>query len=314
MAKISVIGAGNVGSTTAFLIAQKGLGDVALVDIVEGLPQGKALDILQAMPIEGSNSSVVGSNDFKDISNSDIVVITAGIPRKPGMTREDLLIKNSEIIVGVCEHIKKYAPDSVVIVVTNPLDTMTYLTQKITGFEYNRVIGQAGVLDSARFVAFIKKELNADIKEIKTLTLGSHGDSMVPVLSETKVEGKTISKILPKETTNKIIEKTKNGGGEIIALLKQGSAYYAPAASVVKMIEVMLKEQEDILPCSTYLTGQYGINGVYIGVPVRLGKNGVKDIVKLKLSKEELIALKNSAKICQENIEHLESLLAKSKL
>jgi len=308
MTKISVIGAGNVGATTAFLIAQKQLGDVVLIDIVEGLPQGKALDIKEAMPIEGSNSILIGSNNYKDIKDSDIVVITAGLPRKPGMTREDLLVKNASIIKDVCENVKKYAPDSIVIMVTNPLDVMTYLAQKITGFEYNKVIGQAGVLDSTRLSAFIKEKLGVGVEDIKAMTLGSHGDSMVPVLSQTTVKGKPITEYLSEEEVNQLIERTRKGGSEIVSYLKKGSAYYAPAASIVKMVEAILKEKEKILPCSAYLTSQYNISGIYIGVPVKLDRRGVKEIIELNLSKQELSALQNSAKICQENINKLKSM------
>ncbi|GBE05383.1 MAG TPA: malate dehydrogenase [Nitrospirae bacterium] len=293
--KITVVGAGNVGTTTAQLIAQKNLADVVLIDIVEGIPQGKALDIQEACPLWLSPARVTGTNDYKDTAGSDIVVITAGLARKPGMSRDDLLKANADIIKETAGNIAKTSPDAVVIVVTNPMDAMAHLAQKVTGFPYQRVIGMGGVLDSTRMRTFIALELGAHPEEVQTMVLGGHGDLMVPLPRLTTVKGKCISDVLPDEKINKIIERTKNGGAEIVGFLKTGSAYYAPAASVVEMIEVMFGLKSETLSCSVYLDGEYGVKGTYLGVPVRLSSKGVDEIIDLELDENEKIALHASA-------------------
>ncbi|MFH0887489.1 MAG: malate dehydrogenase [bacterium] len=301
MSKITVIGAGNVGATAAQRVVEKNLADTVLVDIVPGIPQGKALDIYQSAPIEGFDKKIIGTNDFSQIDGSDIVIITAGIPRKPGMSREDLLKTNAEVIISVVNHIKKYAPDSIIITVTNPLDIMTQLAQKVSGFPHNRVLGMAGILDSARFRAFIAMETKAPVSDIEAMVLGGHGDAMVPLPEYTTVKGKPISEVLPKDIVEKLIQRTRDGGAEIVAFLKTGSAFYAPSSGAVQMAESILLDQNKILPCSVYLQGQYGLNNVYIGVPAKLGKTGVKEIIELKINQEQSDALKYSADIVKEN-------------
>lgn len=298
--KISVIGAGNVGATTAQLIAEKNLADVVIYDIVEGVPQGKALDIQQACPLWQSDAVVMGNNDFKDTAGSDIVVVTAGLARKPGMSRDDLLQANANIIRTVANNIKQTSPEAVVIVVTNPMDAMAQLMQKITGFPHQRVIGMGGVLDSARMRSFIVMETGVSPKDVQALVLGGHGDLMVPISGFTTVKGKRITDVLPEPKVKAIIDRTRNGGAEIVSLLKTGSAYYAPAASTVEMIENILKRKRDILPCSVYLNGEYGIKGVYSGVPIRLSSNGLEEIVKVELTDEEKEALNRSADAVRE--------------
>jgi len=298
--KVSVIGAGNVGATCAFLVAQKDLADVVLVDILEGVPQGKALDMAQASSLEGFNSKVVGTNDYSRIKDSDVVVITAGLARKPGMSREDLLLKNAQIIKEVSLKIAEYAPNSIILMVSNPLDVMTYLAYHVSGFPAHRVLGQAGVLDSARFRYFVAEELGISIKDVSAMVLGGHGDSMVPLPRYTTVSGVSILELLPMEKIERIIERTRNGGSEIVSLLKTGSAFYSPASSACFMTEAILKDHKQILPASAYLDGQYGIKDLYIGVPVKLGRNGVEEIVELPLKDEELSLLQSSAKIYKE--------------
>lgn len=293
--KVSIIGAGNVGSTTAQLIAERALSDVMLLDIVEGIPQGKALDIQEACPIWNSPVKVKGTNDYKDTEDSDIVVITAGLARKPGMSRDDLLLANAEIVRGIAKEVAETSPDAIIVVVTNPMDVMAYLTQRTTGFEYRRVIGMGGVLDSTRMRSFIAEELNIHPKKVQTLVLGGHGDQMVPLPRLTMIDGKCITNLLSEERINSIVERTRNGGAEIVGLLKTGSAYYAPSASVVEMIEALLGLKDEILPCSVYLNGEYGINGVYLGVPVRLSSNGVEEIVEIELTDDERRMLEVSA-------------------
>ena len=302
--KVSIIGAGNVGAAAALRIAETGLADVVLVDIVEGIPQGKALDILEAAPLCGSDSKVIGTNNYEDIKDSDICVITAGLPRKPGMSREDLINKNAAIVKSISENIKKYAPDSAVIVVTNPLDVMSFVALKATGFDKKRVIGMAGILDSTRFRAFIAQELNASVNDVETLVLGSHGDSMVPVIEETKVKGKKIIELLDENKIKSLIERTRNGGGEFLPLLNT-SAWVAPGFSIAEMVEAMLKGTKKTLPCSVYVEGEYGYSGIYLGLPVKLGKNGVEEIIKIKLNDETKKALDKSAGITKENISKL---------
>jgi malate dehydrogenase len=304
--KITIVGAGNVGTTTAQLIAERNLADIVLIDIIEGIPQGKALDIQEACPLWNSSAKVTGTNNYYDTVNSDIVVITAGLARKPGMSRDDLLQANASIIKNVSENIAKTSPHAVVIVVTNPMDAMAYLTQKITNFQRHRVIGMGGVLDSTRMRSFIALELGIHPKIVQTIVLGSHGDQMVPLPRLTTVDGKPLTDILPESKIEKIIERTKNGGAEIVGLLKTGSAYYAPAASVVEMIEAILGIKKDLLlPCSVYLDGEYGVKDVYLGVPVRLSSKGVEEIIELELTEDERQALIKSAETVKELIKKL---------
>jgi malate dehydrogenase len=304
--KITIVGAGNVGSTTAQLIAEKGLADVVLVDIVEGLPQGKALDIQEACPLWNSPVSVKGSNSFEDARGSDIVVITAGLARKPGMSRDDLLQANAEIVKGISREVARTSPDAIVIVVTNPMDAMAYLSHRVTGFHHRRVIGMGGVLDSTRMRSFIAKELGVHPRDVQTLVLGGHGDQMVPLPRLTMIDGKCITDILPEERVEAIVERTRNGGAEIVGLLKTGSAYYAPAASIVEMVEAVFGIKDEILPCSVYLDGEYGIRGVYLGVPVRLSREGVREIVEIKLTREEEGLLRASAEAVRSLITKIE--------
>ncbi|HEY9204880.1 MAG TPA: malate dehydrogenase [Candidatus Methanoperedens sp.] len=308
MPKITVIGAGAVGATAAQRIAEKELGDVVLTDIVEGLPQGKALDLLQAGPLFGYDSKITGTNDYKDIEDSDVVVITAGIARKPGMTREDLLKINAKIIREVSANIAKYAPDSIVITVTNPLDIMTYLAMKTTGFEPRHVFGMSGVLDSGRFAAFIAMELGCSVRDISAMVLGGHGDTMVPLPRFTTVQGVPITELMPQSTIQGLVERTVNGGAEIVNLLKTGSAFYAPSAAVTNMVEAVVKDTKRILPVCAYLDGEYGKNDIYLGVPVKLGERGVEEIIELKLNSEEKKSLDRSADAVTIGIDALSKL------
>lgn len=285
--KITVIGAGHVGETTAHLLALKELGDVVITDIIESLPQGKGLDMLEAGPISGYNVSVKGSNNYEDIKGSDIVVLTAGVPRKPGMSRDDLLNVNIAIVKDVVVNVKKYCKNAILIVITNPLDAMTYAAWKLSGFPKNRVVGMAGVLDQARLSAFISMELNVSVENINAMVLGGHGDDMCPLPRYTTVAGVPITELMSKETIDKLVERTKKGGGEIVALLKTGSAYYAPAASAVDMVDAILKDKKKIVPCCALLEGEYGVNGLYVGVPAKLGSKGVEEVVQLKLTEDE---------------------------
>jgi len=305
MSKISVIGAGNVGATSAFLAAQKGLGDVVLVDIVEGLAQGKALDQMESAPVEGFSVSVTGTTDYTAIEDSDVVIVTAGLARKPGMDRLDLLAKNAEIIKDITGNITKYAPESIIIMVTNPLDVMTYLAWKVSGFEPKKVIGQAGVLDSARFKAFIAMELNVSPADIQTMVLGGHGDTMVPLIRYTSVSGIPLTQLMSEDRISSLVERTRNGGAEIVGLLKQGSAFYAPGASATAMAEAVVRDTKRILPCSCLLTGQYGIQDLYIGVPARLGRGGAEEIIEIELTDEEISRLQESAAVYRESIDNV---------
>jgi malate dehydrogenase len=305
MKKVSVIGAGNVGATAALLIAERELADVVLVDIVEGVPQGRGLDMAEAAPIDGFDARVKGTNDYSEIGGSDVIVVTAGFPRKPGMSRLDLLQQNAAIIADVSGNIAKYAPASIVVMVTNPVDVMTYHAWKITGFPHNRVVGQAGVLDSARFAVFIAMELGISVEDISAMVLGGHGDEMVPLPRYTTVSGIPVTELLSTETIDRLMERTRKGGSEIVGLLKTSSAFYAPAAAVTQIVEAILKDKKRILPCSAYLKGEYGITDVYIGVPVKLGVNGAEEIIELKLTQPELISLQNSAKVYKEGIASL---------
>lgn len=303
--KIAVIGAGNVGASCAMYLAEANLADVVLVDIVDGVPQGKALDLSQAGPVRGYNAMVYGTTKYSDIKGADIVIMTAGLPRKPGMTREDLLNKNAEIIAHAAKNIKKYAPKSFVIVVSNPLDLMTFHMQKETGFPVNRVVGQAGVLDSIRMRTFIAMELGVAMSDTQAMVLGGHGDTMVPLPRYTTVGGIPIAELIPKDRIKAISERTAGGGGEIVKLLKTGSAYYAPAAASVDMCRSILSDEKKVLPASAFLTGQYGIKNIYIGVPIVLGANGIEKILELKLNKSELAALQKSASTYKEHLKIL---------
>ncbi|MBU0580781.1 MAG: malate dehydrogenase [Candidatus Margulisbacteria bacterium] len=306
MKKISIIGAGQVGATAALYCLQKNLGNVFLLDIDEGIAKGKALDLLQTRPILEFEPTIIGTSDYKDTKDSDLYIVTAGLARKPGMDRLDLLKKNAEIISGIAENIKKYSPKSIVIVVSNPVDVMTYLMWKKTGFDSTKVIGQAGVLDSARMAAFIMLEdATLKIPEVNTVVLGGHGDTMVPLRELTTIDGTSISKMLKPEILEQIIKRTQNGGAEIVNLLKTGSAYYAPAAATVKMAESILLDKKYILPSSVLPKGKYGLEGIYIGLPTELGKNGVQEIIELDISEQEKDALKKSADIYQKSIKEL---------
>lgn len=300
--KIAVVGAGNVGATCAMYLAEANIADVVMVDIIEGVPQGKGLDLTQAGPVRGYNCRVLGTNKMSDIKGADVVIMTAGLPRKPGMSREDLLTKNADIVGSVAKNIKKYAPKSTVIVVSNPLDLMTFHMQKVTGFPKNRVLGQAGVLDSTRFRAFISMELNVAMTDVQAMVLGGHGDTMVPLARYTTVAGIPIKELIPSKRINEIAKRTAVGGGEIVKLLKTGSAYYAPAAASVDMCRAILCDEKKVLPASAYLTGEYGIKDIYIGVPVVLGAKGVEKIIELKLAKGELGSLQKSAKTYKEHL------------
>lgn len=309
--KITVIGAGNVGATTAFRLAEKQLAkELVLLDVVEGIPQGKGLDMFETGPIGLFDTTVIGSNDYRDTANSDIVVITAGLPRKPGMTREDLLMKNAGIVKEVTDNIMKYSSNPIIVVVSNPLDIMTHVAWVRSGLPKERVIGMAGVLDSARFRAFISMELGVSMQDINACVLGGHGDAMVPVVKYTTVAGIPIADLLSAETIERLVERTRNGGAEIVNFLKQGSAFYAPAASAVEMVEAILLDRKRVLPCAVGLDGEYGITGTFVGVPVKLGRNGVEQIYEISLDAADLDSLQKSAKIVDENCKMLESLLA----
>ena len=301
--KVTVAGAGNVGATTAQRIFDKELADVVLVDIVDGLPQGKALDMLESGPILGTDATIVGSNDYDETANSDVVVVTSGIARKPGMSRDDLLLTNMKIVSSVVEQTAKFSPNSVHLIVTNPLDAMAQQALKITGFPPNRVLGMAGILDTARYRTFLAQELGVSVNSVSAYVLGGHGDTMVPVVGSTNVAGTPVSKLIDPKRLEKIVQRARDGGAEIVNYLKTGSAFYAPSASIVQMVEAILLDKKEILPCTSYLQGQYGINDLYVGVPVKLGAHGVEEIVELDLNDDELTALRKSAEAVQELVE-----------
>jgi malate dehydrogenase len=303
--KIAVIGAGNVGASCAMYLAEANIADVVMVDIVEGVPQGKALDLTQAGPVRGYNCTVKGSNKMSDIKGADIVIMTAGLPRKPGMSREDLLNMNADIVGQVGRDIKKYAPKSYIIMVSNPLDLMTFHMQNVTKFPKNRVFGQAGVLDSTRFRTFVAMELGVAPTDVQAMVLGGHGDTMVPLPRYTTVNGIPIKELIPNDRIKAISQRTAGGGGEIVKLLKSGSAFYAPAAASVEMCRSVFSDEKKVMPCSAFLTGQYGIKDIYIGVPVVLGAKGVEKIVELKLNKSEKSALQKSAKTYKSHLKIL---------
>ncbi len=303
--KVSIIGAGMTGSTTAHWLAESELADVVLVDIVEGMPQGKALDLQQAMPVIGKDVRIIGSNDYADTENSDVIVITAGLPRKPGMSRDDLLFTNADIVRKAAEETIKRSPQAIFIVLTNPLDAMAYLTMKVTGLSPNRVIGQAGVLDSARMRAFVAMELGVSVENIHCYVLGGHGDEMVPLVHTSNVAGIPLDEILSPDRLEAIVDRTRKGGGEIVALLKSGSAYYAPAAAIKQMVDAVIKDKHLILPASAFLSGQYGLSGIYFGVPVQIGRAGIEKIIEYRLTEAEMTALQKSAQGVAENIAKL---------
>ena len=298
--KVSIVGAGNVGATAAHWIAAKELADVVLIDVVEGIPQGKALDLLEAMPIEKRDVSVTGANDYAATANSDIVVITAGIPRKPGMSRDDLLHTNYKIMSDVVTKVVAESPEAILIIVSNPLDAMAQAAFKQSGFNRERVIGMAGILDSARFRTFIAEELKVSVENVTAFVLGGHGDTMVPLPRYSTVAGIPITELIPKDRLDAIVQRTRDGGAEIVKHLKTGSAYYAPSAAAVEMVEAILKDKKKIVPCAVYLQGEYGIEGYYIGVPCKLGAAGLEQIIEIKLTPEEDAALKKSAEAVKE--------------
>ena len=307
--KLTVIGAGNVGATVAMRVAEKELADVVVVDVLEGVPAGKALDLAEAAPIERHDAHITGvTNDYSAAQGSDIVVITAGIPRKPGMSRDDLLSTNAGIMKSVVSEIATVAPNAILIVVTNPLDAMCHVALDTSGFDKTKVIGMAGVLDSARFRTFIAMELNVSVDNTHAFVLGAHGDTMVPLPRYSSVAGIPITELLSAERIEALVERTRKGGGEIVSLLKTGSAYYAPASAAVEMAEAILKDKKKILPCVTYLQGEYGIQNLFIGVPVKLGSAGVEEIIEIKLTEEEHKALQKSAQAVQELVDDLKRL------
>ena len=303
--KITVVGAGNVGATVAQYAAEQELGDIVLVDVIEGIPQGKALDLAQAGPIHGYDASLSGSNGYDETAGSDVVVITAGMARKPGMTRDDLLFKNAEIVGSVVEQVARRSPEAILILVTNPLDAMVQLAWKKSGLPPERVIGMAGVLDSARFRTFIARELDVSVENVTAFVLGGHGDTMVPLPRYSTVAGIPITDLLPRERIEALVTRTANGGAEIVNFLKSGSAYYAPGASTVEMVEAILKDKKKILPCAAYLNGQYGVRGLYVGVPVKLGRKGVEQVVEIRLTPDEQAAFDRSAAAVRELVDKL---------
>jgi malate dehydrogenase len=309
-AKVAVIGAGNVGATTTLALAQLNIADIVMTDIVEGMPQGKALDMMESAPLLGIDVEITGTNDYKEIAGSGVVVVTAGVPRKPGMSRDDLLKINAGIVGEVVDKVVRHAPDSIMVMISNPLDVMTYLAYEKSDFDKKCVMGMAGVLDSARFRCFIAMELGCSIKEVSAMVLGGHGDSMVPLPAFSTVSGIPVGELIEKEAIDRMIARTQKAGGEIVALLKTGSAYYAPAAAAAAMVESILLDQKQILPCCTKLEGEFGLSDVFVGVPVILGKEGAEKVVELPLSPEDSEKLKNSAGHVQSTMEKLKELMA----
>ncbi|MBM3786990.1 MAG: malate dehydrogenase [Acidobacteria bacterium] len=303
--KVTVVGAGNVGANCALRIADKELADVVLVDIAEGIPQGKGLDILQSGPVQGYDVSITGANDYAPTANSDIVVITAGFPRKPGMSRDDLLMANYEIVKAATEGAMKYSPNAIFILVTNPLDAMCWVASKVSGLPRNKVIGMAGVLDTARFRTFIAEKLQVSVTNISALVLGGHGDTMVPITRLTNVSGIPLGELLDAETIAALVTRTQNGGAEIVKHLKTGSAYYAPSAATIEMVESILKDQKKVLPCAALLEGEYGLSGIFFGVPVKLGSEGIEKIYEVALTDDEKASIQKSAAAVQELVEVL---------
>ena len=305
--KVTVVGAGNVGATTAQRIFDKGYADVVLVDIVDGLPQGKALDMLESGPILGTDATIIGTNGYEETAGSDVVVVTSGIARKPGMSRDDLLLTNMKIVSSVVEQTAKHSPDSVHLIVTNPLDAMAQQALAVSGFPSKRVVGMAGILDTARYRTFLAEELGVSVNSVSAYVLGGHGDTMVPVVESTNVAGTPVSKLIDSKRLEEIVQRARDGGAEIVNYLKTGSAFYAPSASIVQMVEAIIFDTKEILPCTAYLQGQYGINDLYVGVPVKLGSDGVEEVVELNLNDDELIALRKSADAVQELIDVMAS-------
>ena len=303
--KVAVIGAGNVGATCAFVLAERKVGDVVLLDIYEGFAKGKALDMSQGGQVLNYDGRVTGTKDYADIADSDVVVVTSGFPRQPGMTREDLIGKNADIVSQVGEGIRQHAPNSIVVMVTNPLDLMTYHMQKVTGFEHSRVVGQAGILDSARMTHFIAQAVGCSNEDVQAMVLGGHGDTMVPLPRYTTVNGIPVSQLLGEEEVEAICQRTANGGGEIVKLLEKGSAFYAPGSAAAIMAEAILEDRKRVLPCSTYLSGEYGMDDIYIGVPVVLGRNGVERIIELELAEKELDSLQGSGSFYKEQLSEI---------
>jgi malate dehydrogenase len=305
--KVTVVGAGNVGGTTAQRLAERNYADVVLIDIVEGLPQGKALDILESGPVIGFDSNVIGANGYEESANSDVVVITSGSPRKPGMSRDDLLKTNQNIVQSVTAEVVRHSPETILVMVANPLDAMCHVALEVSGFPRERVVGMAGILDTARYRTFIARELGVSVRDVFALVLGGHGDTMVPLPSMATVGGVAITELLPHDRVEAIVDRTRNGGAEIVQLLQSGSAFYAPSAAVVEMVDSILLDQRRVLPCATYLQGEYGIDDLFFGVPVKLGTSGVEEIVELELQENELEDLRNSAGAVRELVEVLHS-------
>jgi len=307
--KVTVVGAGNVGASCAVRLADRGLADVVLVDVLDGIPQGKALDMLQAGPVAGADVKVTGANDYAATANSDIVIFTAGFPRKPGMSRDDLLWANYDIVKATVEPAVQYSPNSILIVVTNPLDAMCHVAHRVSGFPRNRVMGMAGILDTARFRTFIAQELNVSVEDVTAVVLGGHGDTMVPLVRYTSVAGIPIADLMDAETIDRLVKRTRGGGAEIVKYLKTGSAYYAPSAATVQMVEAILKDKKRVLPCSAHLEGEYGVNGLFVGVPVKLGAQGMEKIMEIKLTAEENAALQKSAAAVKELVDVMQPKL-----
>lgn len=307
---VAVIGAGQVGATTAQRILEKGLSDVVLFDVVEGMPQGKALDLMEAAPVEGHDRRILGTNSYTDIAGAEIVVVTAGLARKPGMTREDLLGMNAKIVTEVCQNVKRYAPEAKLIIVTNPLDVMTHLAQKVTGFPAQRVFGMAGVLDTARMRFFIAEKLGVVPREVEAVVLGGHGDLMVPVSSRTTVQGKPVRSLIAAQDLAAIEQRTRDGGAEIVKLLKTGSAFYAPATSACEMVRAILKDEKKTLPVCARLSGEFGIRDLYFGVPAKVGRAGIEGVVEIPLDESEKNQMNLSAKKVREGIDEIEKLTA----
>ncbi len=307
--KVSIIGAGMTGSTTAHWLAERELADIVLVDVVEGMPQGKSLDLLEAMPVIGRDVSITGTNSYEPTANSDIVVITAGLPRKPGMSRDDLLSANADIVGTAARNAIKYSPEAIFVILTNPLDVMAYLTMQMLNLPKNRIVGQAGILDSARMRAFVAQELTVSVENVFCYVLGGHGDEMVPLTHTSNVAGMPLDQILSAERLNAIVDRTRKGGGEIVSLLKTGSAYYAPSASVAQMVEAILKDKHLIVPASAYLQGEYGLKDIFFGVPVHLGRSGVEKVIEYKLTDPERETLAKSADAVRSTLEAMRSLI-----
>lgn len=307
--KVSIVGAGSTGATTAHWLAEREIADIVLVDVVEGMPQGKALDLQQAMPVIGKDVSIVGTNEYDATEGSDIVVITAGIPRKPGMSRDDLLTTNAKIVREATEKSLQYSPEAILVMLTNPLDVMSYLAMKVAGLSRGRIVGQAGILDSARMRAFVAMETGVSVENIHCYVLGGHGDDMVPLTRHSNIAGVALNQYLPADKLDAIVQRTRKGGGEIVSLLKTGSAYYAPSIAITQMVDAILKDKHLVVPASAYMQGEYGLNDIFFGAPVQLGRSGVERVIEYELNSEEKAALEKSAQSVQSTIEALRSLV-----